>query len=91
MAVYSIFSKWLCLVFVFINIALSHYDPSSFNFDQMKNDLFLSIKSNISNRASSFKYQKSEENEVLCWIEMNALKNGLENKELWAMKSKLVP
>lgn len=83
----GIFLKYI-LVFV-ISLNVCQANLNSFNFEQIKNDLF--FKSHINNwhEASAFGESNSIEDTIKCAIELNQIKNGLKNKELWAMKSNL--
>lgn len=74
------------LVFV-ISLNVCQANLNSFNFEQIKNDLF--FKSNLDNlhKTSVFNESNSRKDIIKCAIELNQIKNGLKNKELWAMKS----
>lgn len=84
----SQFSK--CFIFLVFSIHFCHVElkasdaASQFtlNFEQIKNDLFSLNQFNV----LDLMMLKKEDSQ--CFKELNAIKNGLQNTEIWAMKSK---
>lgn len=81
---YTISLKFFFFIFFITKITPSHINAS--NFEDIKNDFFLKSEFHVQNNRSAFISQYSEQNEVECMMEMNALKTGFKNNELWAKK-----
>lgn len=57
-----------------------------FDFEQVVNDLFLGNHSTLLSKASAHSDRSATETPIKCAIELNQIKNGLLERELWAMK-----
>ncbi|XP_055304069.1 nose resistant to fluoxetine protein 6-like isoform X1 [Sitodiplosis mosellana] len=74
------------IIFIVISIKLCQANLDLFDFEHVKNDLFSGNYFNITNKASAFDDQQSIESPEKCAIEINQIKNGLTENEIWAMK-----
>lgn len=62
-----------CILVESESIKLNHTIVTFVHFEKLKNDFFLTNPMNI-----------SSENNVHCFTELNAIKNGIKNSEKWA-------
>lgn len=62
---------------------------SFFDFERVKNDLFLNSDFSNSNKVSVFNSQGSRQDDAECTKQLNEIRNALSNFEPWAMKRKL--
>lgn len=83
----DIFTKYVVVFVISLNVCQANLD--SFNFEQIKNNLFFKSHLNNWHKASVLNESNSTKDTIKCAIELNQIKNGLKNKELWAMKSNL--
>lgn len=87
--------QWLYLVLFLFCIKCNHAvsqtnetDLSFFDFEQMKNDIFLNSDLNIPKLAEEYDF-KNINQYLKCSKEFIAIRKGLKHYELWAMKSKI--
>lgn len=74
---------YFCIDFIsYAKCDSSQVDLSSFNFRQIKSDLFLQTKFSESNNLNDIS--------SLCSIQLNKIKNGLENSSDWAFNRKTI-
>lgn len=87
--------KWLNFVLIvavcfnFSAANLQRNETFHFNFEQIKNDLFLNSDFDNQSKVSVFNSRSPRANDAECLKQLNDIQNGLTKFEPWAMKSKL--